>query len=117
MLAVTNQQVHTFLAYAGQDKGVTYAKFLAETDWTRGTCPVDKTMFLALRKADIREIITDENMSETNLGGDDVVSIVDDTVTALNAGYTVATWYGPDTEVLVFGYRPNQLTILPEPPG
>ena len=50
-------------------------------------------------------IVCDFSMSEHRLGGDDVVQIVDDVLKAQMDGYTVHTWYGPETEVLVLGLK------------
>ena len=64
-----------------------------------------------LADADIAQITAGIGMSEWYLGGDDVVNIVCDVLEAIGNGYKIATWYGPDTEVLICGYRPDQLTV------
>lgn len=51
-------------------------------------------------------------MSEHHLGGDDVISMIDSVLEAVKDGYVVVTWYGPNTEALVAGIRPGELTVV-----
>jgi len=40
------------------------------------------------------------------------VALAEDVVLAVENGYRIATWYGPNTEVLVVGYQEDELTIV-----
>jgi hypothetical protein len=60
---------------------------------------------------DIQQIVVASGMSEDHLGGDDIVNLVKDVLEAQKNGYAIYSWYGPDTEVLIIGYRPDELTI------
>lgn len=76
---------------------------------------VDQASMDAVNALDLKAIVVDFSMSENHIGGDDVVSIVDQVLEAQTEGYRIATWYGPDAEVLVIGYRPGQLTLTADP--
>ena len=109
-MKVTRQQLWTFLnnqeetyedfVPCSEDSGLTVADFNA-----LHTLLEDKV------GNPIRQIVADQGMSENHLGGDDLVSVVDQTLAAIKDGYEIATWYGPETEVLVVGYRPDYLTV------
>jgi len=64
-----------------------------------------KKTFEWLREHDIEIIVQDFAMSEHHLGGDDIVKITNDVLKAQQKGYTIYTWYGPETEVLIFGIK------------
>ena len=54
-------------------------------------------------------------MSENRLGGDDMVELAAEVISAIEEGWKVVTWYGPDTEVLVAGIEKDfsgELTTL-----
>lgn len=59
----------------------------------------------------LRPILADQHMSENHPGGDDIVGTVDDVLTAIQDGYRIVTWYGPEAEALVAGYKPDYLTV------
>lgn len=103
MLTVTKQQLFAFLHCGAK----TYKAF-REDDESRdvgGACLLDRATFNALKLCDLRRIVADSHMSENHLGGDDLVTLADDVLAALDAGYELVTWYGPQTETLVAGYR------------
>lgn len=76
---------------------------------------VDQATMDAVNALDIKAIVVDFSMSENHIGGDDVVNIVDQVLAAQTEGYRIITWYGPEAEVLVIGYRPGQLTLTADP--
>lgn len=83
----------------------TYGDQLTEEQWT------------ALKAADLFTIVADVDMSTQNLGGDDILTTVDETLAAVREGYRVCVWYGPNTETLAVGYRPEQITPVEPPEG
>src|SRR5262245_36587221 len=73
---------------------------------------LNEAVFNLLKAADLKNILAGSEMSENHLGGDDLVSLVDEVLAAQKDGYVVVTWYGHHTEALVVGYKPDQLTIV-----
>ena len=83
---------------------------------------VDEATIEAVKKLDIKQICVDFSMSENHLGGDNLVDCVDTVLAAQKEGYRIVTWYnGPDTDVLILGFRPADLdlhiTLIDEPDG
>ena len=91
MLTVTKQDLHKFLCEGIED--------------------LDPSLVAALEASDIKLVIADFSMSENHLGGDDLIEFIDNTLEAIREGYTIVTWYGDGTEVLVAGIRPNQIAV------
>ncbi len=65
----------------------------------------------AVASCDIKAICVDWEMSENHIGGDDIVAIATALREAILTGYRVFISYGPNTEVLIVGYRQNELAI------
>ena len=59
-----------------------------------------------------QDICCDFAMSEHHLGGDDVVAYVEATLTAIEEGYKVLTWYDEETNVLIVGIKPDTLNVV-----
>ena len=108
MPEVTKRQIWEYLSNGGPD----YDSFGAFREQATDELSIDQAAFEALKGCDLRQIVADSEMSECHLGGDDLVSMADDVLAAVKDGYAVATWYGPDSEALVVGYRPDQLTVI-----
>lgn len=60
---------------------------------------------------DIKDILASAGMSADYLGGDDIVSYVDQALDAVQEGYAIKTWYGDKTETLIVGFKPGKLEI------
>jgi hypothetical protein len=112
-MRVTRQQLWTYLS----NREDTYEQFLdcCDDGQTNG---VTEEVFHDLKsllddegRKPILPIIADFCMSEHGLGGDDLVSLADDVLSAIKDGYQVATWYGDKAEALVVGYKPDYLTV------
>ncbi len=107
MTTVTKRQLWIFLTMGRTE---TFAEFRDE-EGDEDESELGEDEWNALNKADIKEIIADQDMSENSPGGDDMVSLAEDVLTAVKEGYTVVTWYGDSTEALVAGVRPDQITV------
>ena len=70
-----------------------------------------------LMTKDIKQIIVDFSMSENHIGGDDLCETVDDVLAALEEGYRIVSWYGPETEVLIIGIRRHDNFVILEEDG
>lgn len=70
-----------------------------------------EALYYELQKLDIKQFVADSAMSENHIGGDNVVSIVDEVLAAIKEGYEIITWYGPNTEALVIGVRPGTIEV------
>jgi len=53
----------------------------------------------------IKAIMVDQYASENHPGGDDLVSLADEVLTATRDGLQVITWYGPQAEVCVVAFK------------
>ena len=111
-MKVTRKQLWTYL----NNQEETYSDFLDCCDGE--TNGVTEEVFNELKdlcddevRKPIRQIVAGQYMSENRPGGDDYVAVVDDVLSAIEGGYLIVTWYGPKTEVLIAGYRPDYLTI------
>lgn len=89
MTAVTPQEVYDFLM----------------DDHER----LDRSVLEALLRADLRRIVCD---FEVSVGDVEMVRVVDEVVGAIEGGYKVLTWLGPECEVLVVGYRVGELALV-----
>lgn len=105
---ISKQQVYHFLDKGGPDAD-DFRSFLAEFDDEE--CPLDEGQFNDLKAADLNNILVGSEMSENHLGGDDLISLADDVISAAEDGYKVYTWYGPESEALVFGLKPGKILI------
>jgi hypothetical protein len=111
-MKVTRRQLWTYLT----NQEDTYEEFLdccdGETNGVSRELVDELASFLQdeIRKP-IRLIIADQNMSENHPGGDDIVGAVEDALAAIKDGYRIVTWYGPETESLVAGCKPNYVTV------
>lgn len=61
--------------------------------------------YLTGHKEDIQHIIADFSMSENHIGGDDIISYINQVLGAIADKKRVVAWYGEDTEVLVLAIR------------
>lgn len=61
---------------------------------------------------DIRTIFADVALDA--LSADDVLNVVNDLLDAQCRGYVIATWAGADDELMIVGYRSDELTIVEE---
>lgn len=84
---------------------------MSEEEEVNHPLELTQTEFYALQAMDIKKIVAETGMSENHIGGDDVISIVDETIAAIKEGYEIITWYGPKTQALIVGVRPNTLEI------
>jgi hypothetical protein len=73
---------------------------------------VDEATFVELKKLDLKPLYTDQYASENDLGGEDLTDLADAVVEAMDAGYRVHSWSGPDAEVLVVGYLAGSLEFV-----
>lgn len=74
--------------------------------------PHDVFAFLIKNKSCFHVIVNDFNMSENHIGGDNVISIVNEVKEAIENGYKVFTWYGPETETLILRVEPLMFATL-----
>ena len=110
-MKVTRQQLWDYLSNGGQDYD-TFDQFREEVIPVDEVPSIDRVIFDALKGCDLKHLVADASMSEHHLGGDNLVSMAEDVLAALEEGYVIATWYGPKTEALVVGYQPDELTIV-----
>jgi hypothetical protein len=106
---VTKLQIWEFLNNSGSQYA-TYQEFV-DNNIEPEEVTLDEATFNILRSCDLKTIIAGSEMSEDHLGGDDLVSVADDVMAAIKEGYAVTTWYGHNSEALVAGYRPGQLSV------
>jgi len=110
MITITYKQLYDIIEIDAQINAneIDYSDYVTE----RPNNCVKPSVFEALKKCDIKKIIADSNMSEHNLGGDDLCNLAHDILRATADGYTIAVWYGPDSEALIIGYHPTEMTIM-----
>jgi len=65
-----------------------------------------------LIKFDIRPLIVGQTNGKPKYNGDDVTETITDAITALKDGYAIISWKGRCGEVLIIGYKPEELTII-----
>lgn len=65
----------------------------------------------AFSSADLKPVILDHLIGTHHLGGDDLVTAVDEVLVLIAQGYAIATWYGPSQQIMVLGYRRDQLEL------
>ncbi len=106
---VTARDLWYFLTLGGKDG--TYDEFVADEDEDDKTIDMSRETFDAIKAADLKEIIADQWISENRWGGEEVTSLATDVNCAVGGGYLIATWYGGGAEVLVVGYRMDQLEV------
>ncbi len=73
---------------------------------------ISPTLVEQLARLDICTIVVNRSMSENHIGGDDVVDAVIQVLAVQAKGYSILTWYGPNSEVLIIGYRSNELNLV-----
>jgi len=106
VLNITKDKIFNFL-YCGDCVQIdNYAEYLNEVD--QGDPKLTEGEFNALKICDLKNVFVGPSRSFW-LSGDDIAGIVQDTLVAMKDGYTVETWCGLAGEVMVFGYKPNQL--------
>lgn len=103
-MAILASKVHQFLEADYAD----YAGYLEDCEDPTLT----KKEFLHLTKCDLKCVLASSEMSENHLGGDDLCAMASDVLATVKEGFEVMVWYGPKSEALVVGYRPNQVKIL-----
>jgi hypothetical protein len=59
----------------------------------------------------LRRLLGEGDLEQRHIGGDDVVSIVNQVLQAVADGYKIVTWYGPKTDVLIAGYREHEISF------
>lgn len=104
---VTHRDLWQFLSVDGHD--MSFDQFVEAYADEK---VMSQETFNAIKAADLEEIVVDQDMAESCIGGDDVVGIVDDVIGAIKDGYTVVTWYGDSAEAMVIGYKLEQLRIV-----
>jgi hypothetical protein len=109
MPEVTKLQIWEFLNNSGIEYA-TYEEFVGNSG-DPDEITLDEATFNVLKSCDLKTIIAGSEMSEDHLGGDDLVSVADDVLAVIKEGYAVTTWYGHNSEALVAGYRPGQLSV------
>jgi hypothetical protein len=103
MQPITLPQLWSLLRYQSDD----YASYQADSEGEAPETRLTAEQFAYLKTQDVRPILVDQCAGENHLGGDDLVSLVDDVLAAQRDGYQILTWYGPDAEVLIAGVRPG----------
>jgi hypothetical protein len=116
MTHVKKDALHQYLSMGGRDYD-NLTEFTEKAVGDSAACLLDDATFTALKTADIKTILIGFGMSCDHLGGDDVINIVNQTLAATAEGYSIVTWYGPESEVLIAGYRRNQVSISDTPPS
>lgn len=83
---------------------------IVESDGHLKQVEIDKVWnWLEENVGNVRLILHDFGMSDHHIGGDDVISAVDDVLRAQQDGYSnIITWYGDSTEVLILGIKPGK---------
>jgi hypothetical protein len=110
MVKVTRAQLWHFLFFCGKELDfVHYQNEVKENEAEENQ--LDESTFDALKAADINDIVSDQDASENNLGGDDLVNVADSVLQAVKDGYTVVTWYGDENEALVAGVRSGPVPV------
>ena len=109
MITVSHAQLFQFLQNGGQEDNWPNFQEVV-TDDPEGLL-LDEATFTALKECDLKSILSGSEMSTDHLGGDDLVGLADDVVQAIEFGYTIATWYGPNSEALVCGYRVDEIKL------
>ena len=109
VLTVTKDQLWSYLAAYADGDYESYRDSQLEDAF------LDRATFDALTACDLKTVTAGQGMSENHPGGDDIVSVAEGVVAAIAEGYTIVTWYGPDAEALVAGYKPDQLTVINPP--
>jgi hypothetical protein len=110
MLIVTRAQLHQFLENGEDcDKYADFREQVADVNGEKVL--LDEATFAGLKTCDFRKIVAGSHLSENHLGGDDLVAVADDVLRAIEDHYQLVTWYGPDTQALIAGYRKDQLII------
>jgi hypothetical protein len=86
---VTRLQLWEFLSNAGAE----YATFedFVDSAVDADEISFNKATFDILKAADLKNILAGSEMSENHLGGDDLVSLVNDILAAQQDGYVVVT--------------------------
>ena len=119
MYTIKCSDLHRFLSVDGGNydnyEELAKIEFDGEED-ERGWSPdFTKEVFDTIKACDIYEIMVDFNVSENDPGGEDFVDVAADVAKACKDGYDICTWYDEDTtNVLIVGYRPDQLTLTKE---
>jgi hypothetical protein len=108
---VTVQQLWDFL-YLGLDGN--FDSYLSEKESRLEEPLLDSTLFAAITAANIDVIVVGQEMSEDGIGGDYLVDLCNGVMKAIKSGYTIFSWYGPASEVIIVGYIPDELTISQE---
>ena len=110
---ISKRAIWEYLNLGGKEHD-TYAAFIdANPD---GDYCLTAEQFTLLKSVALRELIADQYMSENRPGGDDIIEYVRLAQGAIEDGYKLCTWYGPQTQTLIVGYNPVELDPLePEP--
>jgi hypothetical protein len=103
MQPIATPHLWSLLRYQSDD----YASYQADSEGGAPETRLTADQFAHLKTEDLRPILVDQYASENHVGGDDLVSLVDDVLAAQRDGYQILTWYGPDAEVLIAGVRPG----------
>jgi hypothetical protein len=115
MLTVTKAQLFQFLE-SGEEFD-NFTEFREQVEDYDNAVALDEATFTALKACDLKKVLIGQEMSTNHLGGDDLVSMADDVVAAVAAGYAITTWYGPSSEAMVAGYRSTELNPVDSPTG
>lgn len=127
MIQVTRQQLWFFLStfYEGDDQypSSDYEQYKAECEdaaWRSPNHePFDEERWNALCEAKkngkLVTVVADSEMSEHNLGGDDLITLSSQVAEAVAADLVIATWYGPNLECLIAAYDHTVIEVIDPP--
>jgi hypothetical protein len=103
MPPITPPQLWSFLRHPSDG----YASYQADSAGEAPETLLSAEQFTYLATQDVKPIMVDQYASESHPGGEAFVSVVEGVLAAQHEGYQVITWYGPDAEVLIAGFRPD----------
>ena len=112
---VSKRAIWEYLNGGGKEHD-TYAEFQEANELNDDPVALTEDLFKLFKTVSFRELVADQYMSENRPGGDDIIEFVRMAQGAIEDGYKLATWYGPQTQTLIVGYNPVELDpIEPDP--
>lgn len=105
--SVSKRAIWEYLNGGGKEHD-TYAEFV-EANEPANTDHLTEEVFALLKTVSLRELVADQYMGENSPGGDDIIEYVRMAQGAIEDGYKLATWYGPQMQTLIVGYNPAEL--------
>lgn len=118
MLRISYDALWAFFMYCGPE--ISYEEWCQSLEGVGGrlealdlTQEQFETLQAYVKDGLFEVIVVDQGMSENHPGGDDILSYIDSTAKiAKRTGWTVVTWYGPDTEALAVGVQEGLLDLF-----